>query len=639
MLAGCSDHESMLGNEGGMSSEPVARNYLAVSVLPTRTMGSRADDPQGEYENGTPEENKVNRVRFFFFDKDGQPVRVWRNSGTGKGYNSYIDWYPSAEDQEDVNNKPTVEKILTATLGLTLPLNSESQPNLPASVLAVINPTPKILTLNEEQASSLVEEGDGSADAEDVLTGPSLTTLKDAITDYKTGLMTDNFVMSNSVYLDGTNVVDVTELKDNMFSTTIAGAEENKLTIYVERVLARLDFAIGMDGNPITTENDNFMIYQVSKKTNSTDDSEAETPEGMAEDGENTESAQTGCYEVDGKEVDIYVRFLGWNITGTPKKSRLIKEISSKWGENFFSESLRWNTKDYYRSFWAINPTLKLPLQENETPLEGDYLFGNFGVGANTTSDSPANAFDIPEKGESFVTYLQENAAFDATRDTCVYPTKVIIAAQLVKENGEPYELAEWAYKKYTLINLKKKLAEDVLHLYKKSSSESGEGYKKIAPEDLTFATAAELGEGNSNDPGRYNVYVILSEEGAKSTWQIGDAPQTESFATSADVNKYIRDAVGDAMVWKNGYTYYYFDIQHLNTVSTTSEDPGYYGVVRNHAYKTTVKSVTGLGTPVYNPDEVIYPEKPKYDESIISAEIDILQWRIVENNYELVWP
>ena len=47
---------------------------------------------------------------------------------------------------------------------------------------------------------------------------------------------------------------------------------------------------------------------------------------------------------------------------------------------------------------------------------------------------------------------------------------------------------------------------------------------------------------------------------------------------------------------------------------------------------------IAGLGTPVYDPDQVIYPEKPDDNDHYIAAEIDILSWRIVENNYELKW-
>ena len=76
------------------------------------------------------------------------------------------------------------------------------------------------------------------------------------------------------------------------------------------------------------------------------------------------------------------------------------------------------------------------------------------------------------------------------------------------------------------------------------------------------------------------------------------------------------------------------FIIKEANQTNETATK----GIVRNHIYKTTVTKIAGLGTPVYDPDQVIYPEKPEDNDHYIAAEIDILSWRIVENNYELKW-
>ena len=60
---------------------------------------------------------------------------------------------------------------------------------------------------------------------------------------------------------------------------------------------------------------------------------------------------------------------------------------------------------------------------------------------------------------------------------------------------------------------------------------------------------------------------------------------------------------------------------------------------MRNHIYDANITKLTGLGTPVYNPDEIIYPEKPIDDEeTFIAAQINILSWRIVKNDVELDW-
>ena len=79
--------------------------------------------------------------------------------------------------------------------------------------------------------------------------------------------------------------------------------------------------------------------------------------------------------------------------------------------------------------------------------------------------------------------------------------------------------------------------------------------------------------------------------------------------------------------------TYYWTDIKHLGASGKTSE----YGVVRNHVYKVNITDITGYGTPVYNGvSDFINLEKPEDIVTYVSAQINILSWRVVANDYEL---
>ena len=89
------------------------------------------------------------------------------------------------------------------------------------------------------------------------------------------------------------------------------------------------------------------------------------------------------------------------------------------------------------------------------------------------------------------------------------------------------------------------------------------------------------------------------------------------------------KEVVDRALVWKDGMTYYFYEIRHLDTEK---------GVVRNHIYETNVTKIAGLGTPVYDPEKVIYPEIPDPNDHFIAAQINILSWRLVKNDYELKW-
>ena len=630
IMAGCTSDEVITG-DGSLPAdtevEASTGGYLSISIVSAQSTGTRAagdeyTEGDGSYQDGTSAENNVERVRFFFFNGDNA-IEVKKNSASDT-YNSYIDWYPSEADNNsgsvdhgtDQETQETVEKVLKATLGLSFKNDSDK----PTSVLAVINPTKEILELDN----------------------PDLAKLKEVINDYKTGLHASNFVMSNSVYVKNEEtkpeVVYATAITGKNICQTLKEAIDNPVTIYVERVLARLDFKVGMDyakeiGN---TSNSDYTIFKVKKpkETTGTEGSDASTSSPATDDSR---------YEVDGEEIDIYVQLLGWNITATTSNSRLVKEIYPSWTsmDLFGSSTLRWNTSDYHRSFWALNPESG----------KFEYCYGNFESKEDTNNGNfnPAQANKIPDpnnknNGWSDPVYLQENASAyykegQSTDENGKLSgpkesTKVIIAAQLLDDKGEPLKLAEWAYKKYTLDNLKKQLASTVLNnLYSWGTDGSTTTGNRITPDDIDFIRANKV---DTNEKAYY-VYAVLSSIGENKKWTNGNAkPSNNEYLTTDAVNKIIRDAVNHAKVWKNGMTYYFFDVRHLG--EKDSKSPGEFGIVRNHLYKTTVTKITGLGTPVYDPDQVIYPEKPEDDESIVSADVRILSWRIVSDNYELTW-
>ena len=581
LLAGCTKEA---GKNPG-PDEAGATNYLSVSLVAANSAGTRVDinnDGHEDFVNGTEDENAVSRIRFYFFDKDGNAVTVWKGSNNSSA--SYIDWYPTAADFKGGEAGETVERIANTTLSLNL----TSDKGKPTSVLAVINPCASVLALEGNEETP----------------GPDLATLRKAIEDFNTGLTDKNFVMSNSVYVaaDGKPVYS-TALTDDNFATTLEAAQDNKVKIYVERVVARLDLTVDKKlqekENKDLTEKVGSPVYSVSKD-----------------------------YTIDGEtSQEVFVQFLGWNVTSTPDKSYLVKEIDPTWkSEDLFGEESNeiWNTDNYHRSFWAENPLAS----------KFNYQFGTFTKKSEGKNNYfPADALTIPAAGP---VYLHENAG--AAGEDQPQPTKVIIAAQLLNEEGKPFEIAEWAYRKYTLENLKTVFANEVLRLYKKE----GASYVKIDPEDLDFKTAQELETGESN----YYVYAVLASGVDKDDyWYLkvdgvegdeSDKVETNfTSLTSQKANEYLRDRINHVMVWKGGNTYYYLTIRHLGK---NESDPGYWGVVRNHLYKVNISKLEGLGTPVYNPDEVIHPEQPEGDDSIISAEVKILQWRIVSQDYDLTW-
>lgn len=548
MFTGCSQNDDMAGPDS--PNGDATTNYLTVNIVAAPNMGTRADSNapgEDDFEEGT--ENTVTSVRFYFFDASGNAAKVKKNQMDT--YDSFHDWTQGIENGDA--DMPNVEKKLAATLIIQSPDGD----GLPASVVAVINPTDAIKAVDVK----------------------SLAGLNGIIQDFSAA--TTNFIMSNSVYAtDGTSPekVEAVDVEGHIFPTATA-AENNPVNIYVERVLAKVRLGVEITQNVITLQ-DGVKLYP------------------------------TGATDVD--DNDIYVKFLGWNVTATAKTSRLMKEINPGWSENLFGTTEPWNYAPYFRSFWALNPS------------DMTYSYGTFN---KDTDDKPANALTAfsSDAGQNYI-YVQENASDNEnTGANPTTPTKVIIAAQLVNKQGNTIAFAEWAGQKVAIDNLKALLLQHV-SLWKSNGSN---GYKEIEESDVVIKTASAIDPTITS--GRYKVYLQLTKTAEALNWYSDD----KSGTPVANPNKALID-LGPTKIWNEGYTYYYFDIQHLN--KTAGATAGSLGVVRNHLYEATIKSLTGLGTPVYDPEEIIYPEKPEDDDSFIAAQIEILSWRLVPNDVTLTW-
>lgn len=111
---------------------------------------------------------------------------------------------------------------------------------------------------------------------------------------------------------------------------------------------------------------------------------------------------------------------------------------------------------------------------------------------------------------------------------------------------------------------------------------------------------------------------------------------------TANDVVNGILSTMPGAKAWRDGKTYYYLDLKHLNVNpdADANKTKGGYGVVRNHIYEVELNTIFGLGTPVLIPDEEIeiIPQKPTPDAFYLGARINILSWRVVANKVGLDW-
>ena len=415
----------------------------------------------------------------------------------------------------------------------------------------------------------------------------TLRTLATVTHNAKANTTSGKFLMSNSTYAKD-NVKQMAVSVEGKIKKTSGEALNDPVEIYVERAVAKVRLNSSLTPLDGTTN-----IFKTS-----TDEKKQEVTENNV-------------------TKEIYVKFLGWNTTAVSNRSRLVKEINPGWSATLFGAGATpWNWSDYCRCFWAINAN------------NVSYEYGAF------VPDTESKQID----GKDWV-YVNENAspyASDITTSTggdASTPTKVIISAQLVDKDGNALEFAEYGSTRTTIDGLKDLFANNC-GLYKKETVDGAIKFVKITPEELTVKTATAAGETSTADgkpditePGRYKSYVQLAtDEDGK--WYASNAENATAI-TAAAANEQLKK-LGSAKVWKNGYTYYYFDINHFGNK---------IGVVRNHIYDATITKLAGLGTPVYDPEEVIYPEKPdESDDTFIAARINILSWRVVNSNVVLDW-
>ena len=386
-----------------------------------------------------------------------------------------------------------------------------------------------------------------------------------------------NFVMSNSVYAKGTNnetIVNATDISDKA-KNSVEAALNDAVNIYVERLAVK-----------VTVNN------SISGTTTSTN------------------------VEAGGKTV--YAKILGWDLNTTINKSHLLKDITNAantWG----SSTATWNASQYYRSYWA-----------SSVPSSGSYKTSFSWHGLKNTLGSSD--------------YCLENVS---TSDQ----TKIVVSAQLVDDQGNALTLAQWMGTYYVVetetnsgITTKKweegllTAVANSLNLYKEVSS----SYVKIAPSDIQivpkYTTASGTTSTNSHD--FYKVDFAFKSSG---TWYKGTG--TGNNITVDDQNPITATEGGlitgvvPAKVWQDGATYYFTNIEHFN---------GKDAVIRNHHYVVNITGAVGLGTPVYYPDgykpedstpdipEIPDPVVPSDDETYLSAKINVLSWKIVNNDVTL---
>ena len=556
------------------SNKPIHGGEIEESYIAINLSASENTRAEdGVYVEGVAAERAVKSAYFFFFDGDGDPFPVNVKDGA-------IDKPGSA------NGINYLQAVIEPTVGSETPNISDIknavlllktyQGDYPSQIVAVLNWSPEL-----EKAYYLSE----------LETAVNLATKYEGI---------DYFVMSNSVYAtsDG-KVMKATPLTADNIKTTEDEAMDAPVKIYVERVAAKVT---------VTTVDGNAKI-NLSKPVN----------------------------PIGGVQTDVYAQLLGWELHNDIPESYLLKKIDPAWQDATLG--FAWNDNLWFRSYWATSLELPNPTPAVEsfkmsyaTPLPAGFAseYG-FAIGDKDTIGTAT------ETEKSF-TYVGENTN---GKDKC---TKVILKAKLVDVGGNALEIASWYGNQYIGEDKLRTAVANTLKytlFYKVSEN----NYVGIEPEDLMCVAGDDSSGVAANE-----VYFQLSTDdgvGAKRAngWfklengvyrPVADSlnPDTNSVAAT---NNYLKTHVQPGILYKNGETFYYVDIAHLG-YALAGPHTGDYGVVRNHIYNIIINSIGGYGSPIYiGYSNLLTPEYPDTpDESFVSAQINILSWRLVNQTVDI---
>ena len=549
MMSACSSDDANNGGSTGVNDP----RYLSVNIVNVGATPSRASE---DYVNGTDDENKISKVRYYFFNGDGTPYLIKAPGADGVTGSGTVNWLEATPGYDDTtSDTPShVEKITNTVLVI-----NGVQSAAPSAIVAVINPEtvdPAVLENNGSmRLSQLRENAVGS-------------------TFYKTdaGKVSD-FVMSNSVFVNAGSDVCASLVAGHV-ATSADKAKANPVDLYVERVAAKV--TADVDPNAFETGN-----------------------------GTNWDASQYGTKTAVGKigAYDVYAVIDGWGLADEDGKAKVEKSVNTAWTDAILGIS-PWTTYDYRRSFW-------------ETSVE-------FNAGTNQPVNHKFNDFNANMKDTLYTLPNTPDAKITNVYDNNV--TKFLVAATLkYKDEHDNWHLAEICRYNGVMIlgvdNLKTQVA---LTFSKYYTSTDGSTYTQLTKDDITFAEPTtsmknyQVTPTLAADPTGTKLYYIKESDG--------------SFTqVSKDV---VNTAIGadKAEIRTEGKAYYYVPIKHLGTTGNLGE----YGVVRNHFYKINLTGLTGFGTPVYNPNTVIDPTVPSYDNTYLAARIKVLQWRIVKQDVNL---
>lgn len=560
-LAVACSKENVTSNQGGSD----ANQYMAVDIA--MSVGSSTKAPS-DYRDGSEAESTVNVKNsiFLFYDAYGNFLTSGVISATDGSVDENGNLKLTTNNQSGYVEKESKAVIVLGPTRLR-----------PALVLAVLNynQCDALRNLSLADAHSKVDNNEISTEA-------------------------GKFTMTNSVYVDGNNVVNATPIAASSVKETKEEALKTPVQIYVEREVAKVNMK-AKDGLKKTA--DGKICF--------------ETP--------NAESV------LDGVKVSARIVVDGWAANAFNTTSYLVKEVPTSWlvtnpFANWFDEAAK-------RTFWAQDP--------NYSGSE-EYVFGRTPEGEPGTYKNVKYLSwnDATQNKVDSYNYMYENTTDKASArvngsELVNVPTILIAAHVETAKTGAAWERQD-IYKFgglfYTDASLRNYAAEQILKgkLYWEYTTVEGLKKASVLPDQVKAKFVANVVDNSGSV--KVEVEALTAPaEGAKLMKEGEPASEIESANWAKTVEDILNGENGfniakkELVCFKNGMCYYQVPIKH----NQTAEDVA-YGTVRNHIYELTLSKIAKIGNPVFDPEEklVLIPGEEK--NYYVSAELKVLKWRVI---------
>ena len=394
-----------------------------------------------------------------------------------------------------------------------------------------------------------------------------------------TGAVSD-FVMSNSVYVNAGEDVCASLVAGHV-TTSEKTAKEKPVDLYVERVVAK----VTADVDKTTFERGNGTNWEANKY------------------GTKNPVGKSGDY-------DVYAVIEGWGLANENGKAEVEKQVKKTWTDGTLGFG-PWTTSDYHRCFWESSVAFDAGTGENP-PVNP--TFNQLNANMQDVLYTLPNTPDSKDK----IANLKDNDL-----------TKFAVAATLrYKDASNNWHNAEICrYNGVSILgidNLKRQVALTFSQYY---TSTDATNYTQLSKDDIVFKDPDGTMQPYlvtptlADDPAGTKKYYTKTNTGTTSTFT--EVPKAKVLA-AIEADK--------AEIRRDGRAYYYVPIKHLGGTGELAE----YGIVRNHFYKITLSGITGFGTPVYDPNKVVDPAVPTYQDTYLAARVQVLQWRVVNQNASL---